>query len=534
MDRKKQIRLISPIIISALFLIAGMSTPQYGITWDEPNSYFAGVKQIDNWIAAIHKEINAGNFKGIFSKEFTRTFWQAPTHATYVTNFYNNHPPLPRIAGYVTWQLFSGLVNDVVAMRLAACLIFALTGWAVFLWGCDRSLFTGLLGVLFLTTLPRLFAFAHFLTTDIFLAAFWIFISFAFYRAARSGRSPWFALGWLLFGAAINIKFTALIIPIPIFLFFLIRHRSLLRKWLYFSPFCAVFAFLLNPTWWHNPIETFLQSHLFLSLFRTSFVNFTVLYFGRITNEVPWHYPIVLIFITTPVILLLLSGGALAMRLYRSKGWNLVEFAMIHILVLTGIACLPNAPRYDGIRLMLPVLPFIAMLSALSCTAFLEKLRDTLEQERTGLGILGCGLVLLAMSSWQISRVIHYHPFQLSYYNEAVGGIRGAYERGFEATYWLEAVTPAFIKRINHLLPKNATLSVHPGDPAILAYFRQIKLLRPDIRIMAARPDGLPDYLILVNRYGTLLPRNYKGKAFELDSVSIDGVPLVSFLPTRR
>ena len=34
------------------------------------------------------------------------------------------------------------------------------------------------------------------------------------------------------------------------------------------------------------------------------------------------------------------------------------------------------------------------------------------------------------------------HPYELSYYNELIGGPRGAWARGFELTYWYDAFNP--------------------------------------------------------------------------------------------
>ncbi len=37
--------------------------------------------------------------------------------------------------------------------------------------------------------------------------------------------------------------------------------------------------------------------------------------------------------------------------------------------------------------------------------------------------------------------LVRIHPYELSYYNELVGGPRGAWQRGFELTYWYDAFT---------------------------------------------------------------------------------------------
>ena len=51
------------------------------------------------------------------------------------------------------------------------------------------------------------------------------------------------------------------------------------------------------------------------------------------------------------------------------------------------------------------------------------------------------------------------HRYQLSFYNRLVGGIRGAYERGLKTTYFLEALTPDFLRAMNEKLPRNASVN---------------------------------------------------------------------------
>ena len=50
------------------------------------------------------------------------------------------------------------------------------------------------------------------------------------------------------------------------------------------------------------------------------------------------------------------------------------------------------------------------------------------------------------------------HPYELSYYNELIGGPRGAWERGFELTYWYDAFNGPVIADLNRRLPPNAEI----------------------------------------------------------------------------
>jgi hypothetical protein len=118
------------------------------------------------------------------------------------------------------------------------------------------------------------------------------------------------------------------------------------------------------------------------------------------------------------------------------------------------------------------------------------------------------------------------HPFQLSYYNRIVGGISGAYKRGLETTYFMEAMTPGFLKSLNEKLPKNATINASFAN-FMFTYYQSEGRLRRDIQISNKHPF---DYYILLNRRSVLSPRERQltgAAATPYISVTVAGVPLV-------
>ena len=52
--------------------------------------------------------------------------------------------------------------------------------------------------------------------------------------------------------------------------------------------------------------------------------------------------------------------------------------------------------------------------------------------------------------------LIGVHPYELSYYNELIGGPRGAWERGFELSYWYDAFNGPVMRELNARLPHQA------------------------------------------------------------------------------
>ncbi len=52
--------------------------------------------------------------------------------------------------------------------------------------------------------------------------------------------------------------------------------------------------------------------------------------------------------------------------------------------------------------------------------------------------------------------LVRIHPYELSYYNELIGGPRGAWERGFELTYWYDAFNDEVVDDLNRKFPPGA------------------------------------------------------------------------------
>ena len=137
------------------------------------------------------------------------------------------------------------------------------------------------------------------------------------------------------------------------------------------------------------------------------------------------------------------------------------------------------------------------------------------------------GLMILLFGFGPSLELYLSHPFQLSYYNGLVGGIHGAYERGLEMTYFMEAISPAFLRRLNETLPANATVNASFAT-FMIKYYQKEGRLRRDIRIA----DGPPfDHLILMNRRSALTPRErilINGHAKPFAAITVAGVPLVA------
>jgi len=205
-------------------------------------------------------------------------------------------------------------------------------------------------------------------------------------------------------------------------------------------------------------------------------------------------------------------------------------------IVCLGLA--PGAVLHDGVRQLLSALPFLAGLAGggfyLLCRWLVRVcrrasvLRTVQHMEAK---VAGAALVFILCPP--LLELWLCHPFELSYYNHLVGGIHGAYSRGLEVTYFMEALTPKFLGSLNEKLPPGSVINASFAN-SMFAYYQKEGRVRQDIRITDTGPF---DYYILLNRRSVLSPREQllvNGPAQPFLSVSIAGVPLVSVFEFTR
>jgi hypothetical protein len=226
----------------------------------------------------------------------------------------------------------------------------------------------------------------------------------------------------------------------------------------------------LNPGWWR---DTLVRIGHYFALFlerRAALPEIEILYLGqKYVYSLPWHNGWVLTAVTVPLGILLLAavGSLRAIRYLRRD--PLPMFFLLNAAALPASRMLPT-PAHDGVRLMLPTFFFLAGLAGIGYGWLADRL--TGQPSANGRGdpsgaeprkgrIRAARLALAALAlgpaAFDLARI---HPYELSYYNRAVGGLAGATRRGFEVTYWYDAVTPDAIADINRRLPPGARIEI--------------------------------------------------------------------------
>ena len=95
-------------------------------------------------------------------------------------------------------------------------------------------------------------------------------------------------------------------------------------------------------------------------------------------------------------------------------------------------------------------------------------------------------VVALAVLGDAGAAVVRIHPFELSYYNPLIGGPAGAWRRGFELTYWYDALDPTALADLNRRLPRGATVDfLYETSAPIMAVtdLQRLGRLRSDLTL---------------------------------------------------
>lgn len=514
MTRSRRVPLLAGVGTGLIAAAAyALTLPDYGLVSDEGN-YFESSRRLFGWADYFVESWRAGDPDRAFSGAVLEESWRWGGDRI-------PHPPFSREVAGLSGFLFYGRMDPLVAYRLLGTLLAGVLAGGVAAWGTLRAgLPAGLFAGCAFVLMPRVFAHAHFADTDVLLAGLLFFAAFC---AAEARRGP---LVWAgaLWGLALATKFTALLLPLVLVPWVAVFRRDRLRELpLFLLVGLATFA-LVNPELWASPATT-LQEYARQGLGRRgiAMAQLPTFYLGRLyIFRPPWHYPFVMLVLTTPlaVLALALCGGAAGLA--RAPLRATVALALLLTAGLLAPSALPAAPLHDDVRLFLPVFPFLALLAGFGAAWVLR---------RRVLGAAAPAILILALAEPALSS-IRLHPFQASYFNALAGGVAGAQERGFEVTGMKEVLNRDLYADLNRLLPRAAELDGGPFLYEDLSFAQDVGWLRRDVVVKRELPA---DYVLLVNRRGWFRPSDLAlfHSARPTYAVRVAGVPLVALYRLR-
>ena len=402
-------------------------------------------------------------------------------------------------------------------------LIFLLSNFYFFLIIKSRfnSFIYGLFGSLFLFLSPRIFAESFYNQKDIlFLSMFIINIYYGilFLKKPTIKNSIFLSIATAL---AIDIRIMGLIL-VPIFLFFIyikyLKNKN--SNYFIFTPiylfFFPLFTFLFWPYLWSNPLNNIIEVFGSMSNFRWGGYN---LYFGEyiLGSNLPWHYTFVWIFITTPILYLLLFAYGFVNTSLRLKNrffnitndsktndlWSgdqelsdLLHY-LIFILPIFLVVSL-NSTLYDGWRHLYFIYPSFIYIALKGLQLINIKFFKNNNKK-----LFSIIIIFLLFTSYEMFK---YHPHQNVYFNFLVG--KNVHEK-FENDYWGLSNKQAF-----EFLLSNHTkdlILVGSAGPILLENSKKI-LNYEDRQRLVIKPNNEADYIIdnYRNWFGDYKKKRYK------------------------
>ena len=527
-------RWITPVaLFLGVLLFISATAKDYGVAWDEPPYYHASDRHL-KWIVEVGDNL--------VRDELRKSLDDANIKAAWHWNPYNvPHPPFSRIISAIAKNLSGDMVDKFTAYRLAPALFFAILVTVIYLW--LNELFgpaTGLFSASALMLIPNLFGYAHIAVTDLPLATMWFLTVYCFCKGLTGWQ--WSITLGVVWGLALSTKFPALLIPVPLIVWAHLFHRDKYANNIFSLVFLAPLVMVATqPYLWHQTGLRVLE-FLYEGISRgyRADANFGVFFLNQIllSQQLPWHYPFYIVAVTTPEPILLLALVGILSSIWLREQRSILLLLTLNAAFVLILGVLPGAVLHDGVRQMLSALPFLAALGGVGyfvLTAALVNVAhrsESLQRINNLKAKVTAAFFVLVCVNPAIDLYLA-HPFQLSYYNRLVGGIRGAYERGLETTYFMEAITPAFLQRLNEKLPHSATVNASFAN-FMFEFYQNQGILRRDIRFSSS---GTFDFYLVLNRRSALSPQDHqltRSSARLVDSVTLAGVPLVALFDLRK
>lgn len=271
---------------------------------------------------------------------------------------------------------------------------------------------------------------------------------------------------------------------------------ELLASLLAFGP---VVGWLGNPAWWRETFPRLAHYYLLNTNRAGSLPDIRIYYWGETyLYSLPWHNAWVLLAITVPVSLLIPAFIGLLRGVVMSPKDRLPIYLGIQLITLPVFRML-NTPAHDGVRLYLPTFFFLAAFAGLGAGWASSLSTRNLRSPRAPRFVYP--LLYLAVIGPAAIALIRIHPYELSYYNEVVGGPAGAWRKGFEISYWYDAFNPVFLSELNRELPPGAAITP-PNTYSEVPTFSELQtlgMLRSDLRIGDTRADQFPHKWLLTH-----------------------------------
>lgn len=511
------------LIVLSFLVLHVLLINDYGLTWDYHFHFFGG----GHFLGLSWQQLEPRDLP--YVEPDPRKAWTLP---------YGPIMSIPPVASYIFFSQTLHLLPPDSAYHVPI-IFWGVAGIAV-LYVFMRQAFSrriAWIAALLLALTPRYFGDLHNDMKDVPSAVSFALNMWLVWRLMKYKRPIDLVWAILAFAMAFNVKINSVFIPIVFAVWvsipLIIRRSFTLPKYVVWYGFLApVAAFSLWSLFWANPIGQLYHAYRTFGIGTNNIeviLNNTWYCSG---STVPWYYPYWYLLITTPLPNLLFFAIGLLTFLYgymKSIVSNKNPTNDLSTKLLLVVWLFLPLSRYfiksigviDGIRHFEEVLFPLAALSAIG----LDKTLTSFRHVRT----VNTALLILIFSFLSFT-IYSYHPYQITYFNELVGGTKGAFGN-YDLDYWGTSQKAA-VQWVNTHAPPNAKVSIVMAGAVAGTYLRSD--LIPNLNKYGYNES---DFVIFLNRQ-SFFYRFYYAYEYLLShtptyTVSVDGAPLTWIFDNR-
>ncbi len=485
-----------PYLILTFFLLTGIiNYKNYGISWDE---HF---QRHENGLV-VWDYLTTGNRSG------------------YENNPEKYHGPAFEIL-LIAIEKITGVQKTASIFfqrHLVTYLFFWLSGVALFLllrFRYSSSLIISI-GLCWYFLMPRIFADAFYNSKDIPFLAVTMFSLVSMNLLVVKKTLSAAVLHGCICGILIGIRLMGIVIPaltLIMLLYLLIENNNNIRKvaitGFIFLISTVIFTIIFWPILWQHPFHHFNAAWNEMSKFPW---DKEILFDGKYYNSgsLPWYYTLKWIFISTPLLYLLVGTTGIIITFYNFITKKLFSFEIIYILLIAipiFLIIILKPVIYDGWRHIY----FIYAPFCLLMVFGLDKMLKYFKKAQTRYLIIST-VILCTLSTgyW----IFNWNPYQNIYFNQLAGAQPG---KNYELDYWGLSYRKALEKL--SITEKRTEITVYVANaPGIMNSW----ILNDSIQkrfIFAGQADSA-EYFITNYRWNNIEDPKYQ----PVDSIVVDKI----------
>jgi len=246
--------------------------------------------------------------------------------------------------------------------------------------------------------------------------------------------------------------------------FLLVSWRKAIPPLIAYFAIALLVTYLAWPGLWGNPLGNFTSS---LGKAADFPWEGKVLFAGAeyLIDELPRRFlpTLMALQFTETALLAFLAGLALAIygALQRTIQWQKVTLLAAWLFIPLSAVVLLQPKMYDNFRQFLYIVPPIFIFAAIAIQALFNWIKKPV------LNLLLVAVLVAPGIYWNFK----LHPYEYVYYNNLVGGVKGAF-RSYEMDYWATSYREA-TQYLNATAPHGARVIVLGPDHIVSAYARE-------------------------------------------------------------